>query len=97
MYPKVPIEEYKRMLDKVSEIDLARLAAFIDGEGCIGISSGPRRGRMAVRQHSLIVTVTNTDLRLFRWLTNVFGGIWTHANTNERKPENKVVYRWVAN
>lgn len=53
-------------------MDWARLAAYIDGEGNIGLS--PRRTNTA---HTLTlcgkVQVTNTDVRLPKWCLEVFG------------------------
>ena len=55
-----------------SELDWARLSAFIDGEGCISFS--PRDtdtgGTLTLCGR---VTVTNTDARLIAWLAETFG------------------------
>lgn len=54
---------------KPTEIDWARLAAFIDGEGCIRIADHrARRG-----QH-MDFQISNTDSRLIIWLHDTFGG-----------------------
>jgi hypothetical protein len=53
--------------DNLPVQDWARLAAFIDGEGCISIyrnNAGTKKGRW----HSLRVSITNTDPRLMVWL-----------------------------
>ena|SRR5208337_2778964 len=95
---KVSIEDFRARLDTVPEIEFARLAAFIDGEGCIGISNSPKRGYMTVRQHSMNVTVTNTNLRLFDWLIDTFGGSFCAANRNDEKNRiTKPCYRWLIN
>jgi hypothetical protein len=91
--PKVSLEEFRAKLDKVSTIDFARLAAFIDGEGCITIARSPRRGRMAVHQHELVVTIANTSPLLFDWLLGTFGGAFSRANGNKGVP----VYAWRIN
>lgn len=61
-------------LSQISQIDWARLAAYIDGEGCIRIAgvkgSTPYRRRVLYVE----VTITNTDLRLSAWLKSTFGG-----------------------
>lgn len=65
-------------------VDWARLAAFIDGEGCIHITRN-----IAIRpggkspQYSMAITIGNTDVRLINWLHDTFGG-----NVYERKLTN---------
>jgi hypothetical protein len=51
-----------------TELDYARMAAYIDGEGCIRISRG-HKGRFALR-----LVIVNTDPRLLIWAKNLFGG-----------------------
>lgn len=72
--PKVKLEDFIAKLDTVSDVDWARLAAFIDGEGTITIASSPRRGRAAKSQHEGKVTVANTSILLMHWLVGTFGG-----------------------
>jgi len=55
-------------MKKPTTIDWARLAAYIDGEGCISLARH-RNVYMAVR-----VTIFNTDKRLIEWLGEHFGG-----------------------
>lgn len=56
-------------------LDLARLAAYLDGEGCINISSIKSKTRAGQRQDGRMqVTIGNTDPRLARWLISTFGG-----------------------
>lgn len=56
-----------------SELDYARLAAYIDGEGCIGIYPAIRKGWPRAYWY-VRVTVSNTDPRLSGWLQETFGG-----------------------
>jgi hypothetical protein len=96
MKPQINIDDFKAKLDKVSEIDFARLAAYIDGEGCITITTSPARGKKAItRNHNLLVTVTNTSVLLFDWITSTFGGRELVANSNHGKPNTKMCYRWM--
>lgn len=60
-------------LSKVSKIDWARLAAFIDGEGCIDICGGGGNGR-GHKPTFLRTFVCNTDPRLIMWCQRTFGG-----------------------
>src|ERR1700690_3415057 len=78
--PKISIEDFNAKLDKASDIDFARLAAYIDGEGCIGISNSKRRGKATHRMHTMQLTVTNTSLLLLDWITLTFGGSAIPAN-----------------
>lgn len=64
-----------------TEIDYARLAAFIDGEGCICIC---RTGR----KHKLDVHVTNTNFILLNWCMQTFGG-WTTPNKGKKQTEKR--------
>lgn len=51
--------------------DLARLAAYIDGEGHISIEAV---GKRKLPSYRMQITVANTDLRLMVWLKSTFGG-----------------------
>lgn len=66
-----------------SEIDWARMAAYIDGEGSVLIN--PRSGRKNYVTDAsgfyLRITVANTDVRLPIWLKETFGGSYKDANT----------------
>lgn len=91
--PKIKLEDFVRKLETVSEIDWARLAAFIDGEGTITIASSPRRGRAACDQHELKLTIANTSLLLFKWIIGTFGGRTRTCQYNTRLPINF----WIVN
>lgn len=54
----------------IAEMDWVRLAAYLDGEGYIGIASKDK-GKHA---HHLTVSVGNIDPRLTTWLLHTFGG-----------------------
>lgn len=51
-------------LKNPSKSDYARLAAYIDGEGCIRIS----------RSGELVIRIANTDIRLPMWCKATFSG-----------------------
>ncbi len=72
---------------EVSQLDWARLAMAIDGEGNISIqqSSTTAKGK-TYRNHVLRVNVSNTDFRLALWIKRIFGG-----RTNPRPKRNP---RW---
>lgn len=86
-----------------SDIDWARLAAFIDGEGSVLInprSHGSRRADDPVGASTfyLKVTVANTDVRLLEWLKANFGGHWKEANSEKYNAGRNVknCYHWNA-
>jgi hypothetical protein len=78
-----------------SEADWARLAAFIDGEGCIDIHESPympsrkKRSPIYIRIH-----VSNTDPRLFKWCQDNFGG--TLQLRNKQRQGWRNCYVWFA-
>lgn len=80
------------MFENVSNIDWARAAAFLDGEGSILISRRGKKG--SHRGHFLRVTLTNTDPRLVIWFKNLFGG--TVITTGKpQKANHRLAYRWM--
>lgn len=64
-------EEYLGL--KPSIIDWARLAAFIDGEGCIRLGMKRNSSTVYSTVFYALMVVTNTDPRLARWCRDVFG------------------------
>jgi len=71
-----------------TEIDYARLAAYIDGEGCIKLMTR----YPAQSGHYLRIYVTNTDPRLIVWLKQTFGG--KLQKEDRRGQGHKIIYRW---
>jgi hypothetical protein len=60
---------------EVSQIDWARLAAYIDGEGCIRIDlQNPPEDSGFTPRHLLEVRVYNCDPRLLLWCRDTFSG-----------------------
>jgi hypothetical protein len=75
--------------------DWARLAAYIDGEGWIGIKEQKRGGRAAT--YHVEITVCNQDPRLILWIAQRFGG---HLS-NQGPPKNNLkrrhrIFQWYA-
>ncbi len=67
-----------------SQIDWARMAAFIDGEGCIVMPPRTYHGKTGITKTiSLMIHVANTDIRLVQWIKSVFGGSFVIANKGE--------------
>lgn len=70
----VSIANRRQLKTGIKDVDWARLAAYIDGEGCINIHTN--RGQVArgkSRMHSLVIGITNTDPRLPAWILDTFG------------------------
>lgn len=79
-------------LNQPSELDWARLAAYIDGEGCIsiGIARSPKWKR---RHLFLRLSVHNTDPRLISWCRDTFEGkIYC---TKHRNPNWSTAWSWI--
>jgi hypothetical protein len=95
MKPKTTQAEFDAKIAGVSEINWARLAAYIDGEGTIMIArTKPNKG---TKQPMFVLTliVANTDLRLIRWLSETFTGqsYFSHSES-QRKWSNKTCHSW---
>jgi hypothetical protein len=64
-------------LSTVSQVDWGRLAAYIDGEGCVAIpmtSHKDPKHQGRPKNEYVKVHVANTNVRLVLWLQDTFGG-----------------------
>lgn len=77
-------------LSGITQIDWARLAAFVDGEGHIGIVTGVR----GKKGWAIKVTIANSDLRLMSWLKRTFGGCISLSRAQTAKW--KTGYQWIS-
>jgi hypothetical protein len=85
---KEKLDIFLARLKKPTEIDWARLAAFIDGEGTIFIQKRKRA-------HCLTLIVANTDNRLIKWLQDNFGGNVYFSHSKKQRFEcNTICYSW---
>ena len=60
-----------------TKVDWARLAAYIDGEGCIDIHTHNQFRKHLNRVHTahyIRINIANTDFRLPVWCRDMFGG-----------------------
>jgi hypothetical protein len=76
------------MFELISATDLARLAAFVDGEGSIVLGSRPRPLR------DLRLQLCNTDPRLVLWAKDLFGGSVTSEARSDVVANTRNVFRW---
>ena len=82
----------------ISEVDWARLAAYIDGEGSVQINTQDERRKTLVgtRRLYLRVMVSNTDPRLLLWLKSKFGGCMSFSSRSPRnEPRYKRIGKWL--
>lgn len=78
----------------VAETDWARLAAFIDGEGCIKITSGYDHRRKGIQhRYRFTVEICNTDPRLSQWCKQLWGGVIVYRDMKNRRWKNS--YSWL--
>ena len=87
------------------QIDYARLAAFIDGEGWVSIlrrkNHSERKTGNKNLTYSFVIGVANTSIPLHTWLEEIFGGK-TYSRKNrenivikgEKTKQNKKAYQW---
>lgn len=77
--------------------DWCRLAAYIDGEGCIDINIRKPRKPGWSPKHNLQLRITNTDPRLAQWLVKTFGGSYCASESSCRKlGARHVLFQWDA-
>lgn len=99
MQPRTSQIEFDRTIAAVSEVDWARLAAYIDGEGTIMISRTQlKRGRQ-MPLFVLTLVVANTDMRLLRWLSETFTGEHIFSQSAKQRSfraswSKKTCYSW---
>jgi hypothetical protein len=91
-------DDYRELIAKVSDIDIARLAAFIDGEGSIHINQRNKSGMMQTPQLSLNLIITNTHIGFINWLKATFdGSIYFVKYEKCKHLGKKQVMRWQVN
>ena len=79
------ITKSKRLgVTEPTEMDYARLAAYIDGEGCI--STGASRAKNWKRESVYVnLSVHNTDCRLIDWCAERWGGrVYTTVHATKK-------------
>lgn len=92
-------DDYPQLIANVSELDIARLAAYIDGEGTIYINVATKLHlRMKNPQYRLSLVISNTDPRLMNWLKSTFDGSIYHVKyENCKHLGKKPIMRWQVN
>lgn len=82
-------------LSKVTRLDLAYLAGFIDGEGCFFIGhhlcKSKTTGNKYPNYHT-ILKISNNCKNVLDWIQKTFGGRITKFNKNRLKDRNDFTY-----
>ena len=75
--------------------DLAYIAGFFDGEGCIRIAKSIQYGKKIrpAPSYTLQCKVTNTNLLVLEYMQDLFGGS-IYLNNKNRKENHKPCYCW---
>lgn len=95
---KTQLEDFKRNLEAASEIDCARLAAYIDGEGTIYINQTRPNGEHRSRTHKLSLSVKNNSVILMLWLKKTFwGSAWPDKKNTVSPLTKRIGWTWRVN
>jgi len=87
--------EFDAKIALVSEVNWARLAAYIDGEGTIMIQRSDVKTGLKHPCFVLTVIVANTDLRLMEWLSRTFtGNVYFSQSAKSRFRSHKICHSW---
>jgi hypothetical protein len=88
------MQKQKQFDRPIEEMEWLRMATLLDTEGSIQIKKSMSAMNFGCRvpNHTLLVTVTNTDPRIPLWCKSVFGG----AVSFRRPPKqhHRSIYRW---
>jgi len=76
--------------EPATEIDFARLAAYVDGEGHIAISCDKRH-----RYYVVQITIGNSNLALLEWCRDHFGGFICRLRYHPDPKHYAPVKRWM--
>lgn len=79
-------------MNKISEVDLARLAAFIDGEGTIGVYLSVE-GKKRTLHYRLTLQVANTNQKLIDYFQSFFPG--PNYKYTKKNSKDKPLYTWI--
>lgn len=79
----------------VTQVDWAKLAAFVDGEGYIAITKKSRKqGQWNWQSFDISVRVANTDIRLPNWCKERFGGSVNIVYGKNYRHCSRPLYSW---
>lgn len=79
---------------ETEDINYARLAAYVDSDGTIGIAKQPGRKKWRTQRYVLRLVVSNTRRELPEWCLNTFNCGSIQSNHGKRFGD-KTLYHWV--
>jgi len=74
----------------MKKVDLAYMAGFFDGEGCISLCERSKRKRQ-LRVH---ISISNTNEWIIQWFKFNFGGSVTSERKQLKNPNWRDTWRW---
>lgn len=74
-------------MDKPTEEQIAYIAGFFDGEGCVHIG-----GRRRNTSYNLEVSIANTNKDILLWIQSIYGGYI--KNVRKAKERHTQCYNW---
>jgi len=89
---KLKLKKLPMKLGRVARTQIAYLAGFFDGEGCVFIRLDKKK--LSCRGNSFIgITLSNTDREVLEYFKNVFGG--GSRNVVQRYiPSGSIIHQW---
>lgn len=80
-------------MNDLSDVDLAYIAGFLDGEGSITIHENCKPSPRGLNpNHTMQVSIGNTDPRVIEWIHSKFGGSLCRR---KQRPGHKPVLQWI--
>lgn len=76
------------------EKDLAWAAGFMDGEGCVLVCRARNKGTKTGINHTLTLTVTNTDIRPLHKFQLMFGG-YVRIDKHTSAKRKRTIFKWI--
>ena len=72
---------------------LSYIAAFVDGEGTIGIRKYPQRKACHTVEYAAHITITNTNKAVLEWIKEQLG-FGCIVKRPDKRPNHRMCYQW---
>jgi len=85
---------------RITDLDLAYIAGYVDGEGHIAIAKvsvdapSCKRAGLKSPQYRLRVEIANTTIQTLEWIQSLFGGPVVQSYHKKPNPRGKRCWRW---
>jgi hypothetical protein len=76
----------------MNETELAYIAGFIDGEGCLHIGKTKPRQHAKSNVYFALITITNTNPIVPRWIQSIYGGHLQKVSGNEKSKDSYTLH-----